>query len=136
MAKGGKKSKSKAAETDVPKIIGMKGGLAAGQLAAEVVATMEDDLRVSKKQARDFVDSLLAVVEREINEGNPVNLFGIVKLVPRFHTKGQREVFKVFGDPESGKQMKKYPAKVSIKATIPKRIKDALPSAAKLGKKV
>jgi nucleoid DNA-binding protein len=132
-----KKGKSKAAApTDAPKIVGMKGGLPVGGLVSEILAMMEDDLRISKKSAKDFTESLVAVVEREISEGNPVNLFGLVKVTPRFHTKGQREVFKEFGNPESGKHMKKYPAKVSVKATPSKKIKDALPSAAKLGKRV
>ena len=131
-----KAKKPAAAATDVPKIITTKGGLTQGALLGEVLATMEDDLRISRKQGKDFVDSLVACVEREINAGSPVNLFGLVKVSPRFHTKGQREVFKVFGDPTSGKMTKKYPAKVSIKATVMKRVKDVLPSAAALGRKV
>lgn len=130
-----KKKAPAAPATEAPKIIAMKGGLTANQLVNEVLFTMDDDLRISKTQAADFVASLKAVIDREIGEGNPVNLFGYLKLIPRFHTKGKREVFKVFGDPTSGKTTKTYPAKVSLKATLLKPLKDALPSAAILGRK-
>jgi hypothetical protein len=123
------------ANADAPKIIAMKGGLTAKQLVQEALFTMEDDLRLSKAQANDFVASLQAVIDREIADGNPVNLFGYLKVIPRFHTKGKRQVYKVFGDPESGKVMKSYPAKSSLKVSILKPIKDALPAPAKLGRK-
>ena len=134
-------AKPKAAEaatstnTDAPKIIAMKGGLTAKQLIQEALFTMEDDLRLSKAQSLDFVASLTAVIDREIQDGNPVNLFGYLKVIPRFHTKGKRQVYKVFGDPTSGKVTKNYPAKVSLKVSILKPLKDSLPNAAKLGRK-
>lgn len=139
MAKTKNKSKkggAKAATTDAPKIIGAKGGIPQGALLNEVLLTMEDDLRVSKKQGSDFVESLKSAIEKELMAGRPVNLFGMVKIVPRFHTKGQREVNEVFGDPTSKKVIKKYPAKVSVKVTPLKPVKDALPSVAKLQKVV
>lgn len=141
MAKGGSKkkdSKKKAPVTDngAPKIVAMKGGLTKAQLVQEAIFKMEDDLRISKKQAADFALSLEAVIEEQLGEGNPVNLFGLVKLVPRLHTKGQRQVNEIFGDPESKKVTKKYPAKISLKATVAKAAKDMLPSVQKLQKKV
>ena len=45
---------------------------------------------------------------RELQEGNPVNLFGLVKIVPRYHTKGERMVNKEFGNPDSPKVKKVY----------------------------
>lgn len=139
MAKGGKKKDSKKkAEPDngAPKTITMKGGLSKSQLVQETIFKMEDEFRVSKKVAADFVDSLIAVIEEQLGEGNPVNLFGLVKFSPRLHTKGVREVNSVFGDSTSPKVNKKYPAKVSVKVTAAKPIKDALPSVQKLQKKV
>jgi len=121
--------------SDAPKIVAMKGGLTAKQLVSEALFTMEDDLRLSRAQALDFVASLTAVIDREIQDGNPVNLFGYLKVIPRFHTKGKRQVYKVFGDPTSGKVTKNYPAKVSLKVSILKPLKDSLPNAAKLGRK-
>lgn len=129
---------AKAAKTplEAPKTIAMKGGLTQKQLVQEALFVMEDDLRLSKAQAADFIESLKAVIEREITEGNPVALFGFLKLVPRLHTKGKREVNKVFGDPESGKTVKTYPAKVSLKVTILKPLKDILPNPPALIRKV
>lgn len=134
-----KKAAATTAASTAPKIINAKGGLAPGGLTAEILATMEDDLRISKAQAKDFVDSLVAVVEQQLQEGKPVNLFHLVKLVPRYHTKGTRDVFKVFGDPESGKVKKNYPAKVSLAlraGTHMSRAKAAeiLPNAAKMAR--
>lgn len=124
------------ANPDAPKIVAAKGGFAAGQLLAETLNFMEEENFISKKAARDFVESLQAAVHAAIADGKPVNLFGIVKLTPRLHTAGKREVFKEFGNPESGKMTKKYPAKVSLKATVLKPVKDKLPNAAKMGKAV
>jgi hypothetical protein len=139
--KGGKKkggAKTEAAN-DAPKIIVAKGGLPVGKLIEEVLFTMEEDLRISKKAATDFKDSLVVVVEREIAEGNPVNLFGLVKIVPRLHTKGSRMVNKEFGNPESPKVKKNYPAKVTYKtgqSIFMKPLKEAMPTVQKMQKKV
>jgi nucleoid DNA-binding protein len=135
VAKTKSKSKAKAPVTDAPKIVASKGGLTQAELAREVLFEMEPDLLISKKQAVDYINSLRAVVEREIAEGNPVNLFGIVKITPRLHTKGQREINEEFGNPDSKKVIKKYPAKVSVKATVLASVKNALPSVAKLQKR-
>lgn len=137
--KGKKKSSSKkgGAVTDAPQIIAAKGGLPAGKLLDEILIAMEDDLRISKKQARDFSDSLIAVVERELGNAQPVNLFGLVKIVPRLHTKGQRKVNSEFGNPDSPMVTKKYAAKVSLKSgqgIFTKKVKDALPTVQKLQK--
>lgn len=135
--KGGKgKGKKTATDNGAPKIITAKGGLTKAQLVGKVLDTMEPDLLITKKQAADFVDSLLAVVEGEIGEGSPVNLFGLVKISPRFHTRGERQVRKEFGNAESPLVTKKYPAKVSVKATVSKAVKDALPKAPTMQKRV
>lgn len=123
-------------KTDPPKLIAAKGGLTGAQLLTETLLMMEDETRISKKAGRDFMDSMVAVVEQRLGEGEPVNIFGLVKLVPRLHTKGVRMVNEEFGNPESKKIKKTYPAKVSVKATVFKRVKDALPSVQKLTKKV
>ncbi|SRR5580765_47251 len=122
--------------SDAPKIIAMKGGLTQNQLVQEALFTMEDELRISKAAAADFVASLQAVIDREITDGNPVNLFGYVKITPRLHTRGKRMVYKVFGDPGSGKVSKTYPAKTSLKLAALKPLKDVQPAATKLGRKV
>lgn len=138
MAKSKSKSKSKAKKpvTDAPQTIAAKGGFTASALMKETLMTMEDDTRISKKQAADFSESISAVIEKALSEGQPVNLFGFVKLVPRMHTKGVRQVNEIFGDPTSKKVTKKYPAKVSVKATVMKKSKEALPTVQKMQKVV
>lgn len=139
--KSDKVKKAAASESTAPKIVIMKGGITPAALTGAVLATMEDDLRISKKQAADFVESLGAVVEECLALGDPVNLWHMAKLVPRLHTKGEREVNEVFGDPTSKKVKKKYPAKVTLVAKLGSRFAgkkgvEIIPNAAGLAKKV
>lgn len=136
MAKTKKSSKSKADSNGVPKIISAKGPIPRGQLLDEILNMMEEDLVISKKAAKDFMESFVAVIEREVADCRPVNVLGLLKITPRFHTKGQREVNEEFGNPDSRKVVKKYPAKVSVKITPQKPLKDALPSVQVMGRKV
>ena len=138
MAKTKTKSKkaakaSKASANGVPQIKPAAKTLSAVEVVREAVMLMDDPM--SQKQRVDFTNCLKQVVDDAIADGQGVNLFGMVKIVPRFHTKGVREVFKVFGDPESGKTKKTYPAKVSVKATVLKSVKDALPTPNKMANK-
>jgi len=129
-AKG--KTKTKGNE---PQIIVAKGGLTAAQFLKEVNMKMDNPL--SGADLRDFQICVEAVVEEELGEGNPVNLFGLVKIKPRLHTKGERMVSSVFGDPTSPKKKKTYKAKITLAATqgiFTKKVKDALPSVQKLSK--
>lgn len=138
--KGGKAApKTPAKNNGAPQIIAAKGGLTAVQLLERTLATMDQDKWITKAQGRDFVESLKAVVLDSINKGEPVNLFGMVKIVPRLHTAGTRVVDKEFGNPDSGKVNKKYKAKVSLQATqgiFSKPVKDSLPTAQKLAAKI
>ena len=130
-----KSSKAKAASNTAPQIIAAKGGLAAGAFLKEVNFTLDDPL--SNAQLKDLQASVEAVVERELGEGRPVNLFGLVKIVPRLHTKGERMVNEEFGNPDSKKVKKTYKAKISLKASqgiFSKKTKDMLPSVQKLTK--
>jgi hypothetical protein len=136
---GAKRGAARASNNTAPQIIEMKGGPSASKLLTETLFMMEDDLRLSKKQAEDFKDSLIAVVQREINAGRPVNLFGLVKIVPRLHTKGERMVNSEFGNPESPKVKKRYPAKATLKGSqgiFLKPVKDALPTIQRMQKRV
>lgn len=128
--------KAPAPVTTTPQIVAAKGGLTSAALLASVLETMEEENWLTKKQGRDFVDSFQAVVLDALADGQPVNLFGIVKLVPRYHTSGKRQVFKEFGNPESGKITKTYKPKVTLKATVLKNAKDSLPVPAKMQKRV
>jgi len=129
-----KAGKAKAATNGTPQIKPSKDTMSQSELAIEAVATMDDPLSI--KQRKDFIDSLKAVIDDAISEGRAVNLFGLVKITPRLHTKGVREVFKEFGNPESGRVKKTYPAKTTLKVTALKPLKDALPNANKMARKV
>jgi nucleoid DNA-binding protein len=133
-----KSSAKKAAPVgNKPQILTSKGGMTGKQLLDRVLAMMEEENWLTKKQGKDFADSLVAVVEEEIEKGKPVNLFGLVRIVPRLHTAGEREVYKEFGNPDSGKVIKKVKAKTSFKTgqgIFGKKLKDAMPSTTKLAK--
>lgn len=138
MAKKTNKSKKKGgkkAATGAPEILVMKGGLTASEFLKEVNFTLDDPLPA--KQLRDLQASVEAVVAEQLSQGNPVNLFGLVKIVPRLHTKGERMVNSEFGNPQSPQVKKTYKAKVSLKATqgiFTKKVKDNMPSVQKLQK--
>lgn len=136
------KAKNKAASNGgAPRIIESKKGFTVTELLKNTLFTMEDGTRISNAQAKDFVESLVAVVERELGEGKPVNLFHLTKIVPRLHTKGERMVNEVFGDPESKKVKKKYPAKVTLAVKRGSKIggkngKEIMPTVQRLSKVV
>lgn len=138
MATKTKKAKKSSKKNDgTPQIIAAKGGLTASQFLKEVNFTLDEPLKPA--QLRDLQNSIEAVVVAQLAEGNPVNLFGLVKIVPRLHTKGERMVNKEFGNPESPKVKKTYKAKTSFKSgqgIFTKKVKDAMPSVQKLAKKL
>lgn len=138
--KGKKNSKTKkgkkAVDATLPQIIVMKGGPTAAQLLNEVNVLMDNPL--TNAQKKDFNICLEQIVQDHLVEGDPVNLFGLVKISPRLHTAGERMVNKEFGNPESPKVKKKYKAKVTLKVgqgIFTKKIKDALPTVQKLQKR-
>lgn len=134
---GKKAAGSKKSKTGKPEIIAAKGGLTAKQLVAEILEAMPEEDWITKKQGRAFAEALEEVVLSEIGDGRPVNLFGLVKIVPRLHTAGQREVHEVFGDSTSPMVVKKAKAKTTFKVgqgIFTKRLKDALPNPNKLSK--
>ncbi len=102
--------------------------LSAAALRRNTIETMEEELRISGKQAADFVESLCASVEEAIADGQRVSLFGLVTITPRFvasKPKGMRM------NPFVGEMqmMDAKPASVTASAKVAKRVKDALPSA-------
>lgn len=96
------------------------------ELRRRMLESMEEDLRISPKQAKDVVDSLSAAVCGALNEGDKVSLFGIVTLTPVFRlAKPKRKgTDRITGEE---KTLDPVPAKVAIRATASKRVKDALP---------
>jgi nucleoid DNA-binding protein len=95
---------------------------------------MEDELRVAKVTAKDFVDSVTAAAQEALESGNKVSLLGLVTLTPSFRPSLPRRKGR---DPRTGEEvmLDPRPASVRLKATPSKRLKDALPSPmAKAGK--
>lgn len=135
--KAAKKKNNNGNLDGAPQIIAAKGGLTAAQFLTEINSTLDEPL--SRRQLRDLQVSIESVVVNELEQGNPVNLFGLVKIVPRLHTKGTRMVNEEFGNPESKKVKKSYKSKVSLKVgqgIFTKKVKDALPTVQKLQKRV
>lgn len=124
-------SKAKAASNGVPQIKAARETVRFTALIAD--ANFELDEPLPRKSVKALMDSVEEEILAQLAAGRAVNLFGVVKLTPRLHTAGTREVYKEFGNPESGKMKKKYPAKVSLKATVLKKAKDALPKTQKMG---
>lgn len=95
-------------------------------LLNETLEAMEDNLRIPRKNATDFLESLRAVIEEHVGGGDKISLFGIAILTPKGvpakpKRKGQ--------NPRTGEEVTydPKPAGVKISATVGKRIKDALP---------
>ena len=104
------------------------------ELRRRVLEAMEDDLRVTPKQGKDFVDSLFAVVTEALEEGSKVSLFGIVNLKPVyvFPRKAGKRL-----DPRTNEEVSyaSKPASVTVRAQVPKKIKDsACSTTSKAGK--
>lgn len=118
------------AKVEVPK----QETITQAQLKRAVLDTMEDDLRISPKQASDFIDSLLAVVQEGVEEGKKVSVFGLVTLTPSFKLATPK---RTGNDPRTGEErtFDAQPAKTRIRASVGSKVKDALPStSSKAGK--
>lgn len=102
--------------------------LTQSQLTDEALDLMDDGLKISKRQANDFLESARAAIEQNLNEGKKVSVWGIVILNQGFKlAKPRRKGM----NPRSGQEewLKAQPDKVTLKASVAKRLKDALPSA-------
>lgn len=101
--------------------------LTQAQLLNYTLELMEDELRISKKQARDFIESSMAAAEDAVADGKRVSFFGVTIFTPSFVlAKPKRKG----NDPRTGEERTydAQPAKLRLKAAVPKRFKDALPS--------
>lgn len=106
------------------------------ELRRRTLEAMEDDLRISPKQAKDFVDSLVAAVEEALVDGSKIALFGIVNLKPAyvFPRKKGKGV-----NPRTGEEVEREakPASITIRATVPKKLKEYAPTtSSKAGKEL
>lgn len=101
--------------------------LTQAQLLNETLEAMESDLRIKdKKVARDFIESMVAVIEGAVAEGKKVMLFGVVNLTPGFVLPLPK---RPGVDRQTGEETMLEPrlAKTRVRATVGKRVKDALP---------
>jgi hypothetical protein len=106
-------------------------------LLGRTLALMEEDTQITRKAGKDFIESLRAAVEEALGNGEAVTIAGLVKLTPAFKLGGKREVFKEFGNPSAGKEMKNFPDKIRLGANALKPAKDAVPSVgSKAGKEL
>ena len=106
------------------------------QLLNSVLDTMEEEYRIPKANAKDFIASLTAVVKDELAEGNAVPLFGIVRITPSgVPAKPKRKgTDRLTGE---DKTFDPVPAKIRVKASVAKAIKDELPDPTdKVGKRL
>ena len=106
----------------------MAKALSQSELLKRTLGLMEEENWITQKVGRDFMESMAQVVEAELGAGRPVNLLGLVKLTPRFSEGGIREVLKEFGNPEAGKEKRRFKAAVKLRASALKRAKSSLPS--------
>lgn len=102
--------------------------LSQAELKKQALEIMEDDLRIKPRQAQDFINAVVAVVQEAVGDGRPVSVFGIVSLRPGFKLAKPRRKGR---NPQTGEEvtLKASPAATKIRATVGKRIKDALPKA-------
>lgn len=114
--------------------------ISAAQLSRETIATLEPPNQAVVKPSvmRDVVASLQAVVAEALDNGNAVNLFGLVKLAPKgtVAVKAKKNVPDPF-NPGETKDVPAKPAGTKIGATVLKAAKEAAPSpTSKVGKEL
>lgn len=97
------------------------------QLLNRALETMEDELRIPKTNARDFVESLKAVIQQELAEGHIVPLFGIVRMTPSGVPAKPRRKVPDRDNPGEEKWADPTEAKVRVRASVGKPFKDVLP---------
>src|SRR5687767_9230113 len=97
------------------------------ELMQRTLAAMEDDLRITPKQGRDFAASLLACIEEAVENGDKLNVFNIVTLTPVGVPAKPRRMGR---NPQTGeeKMLDAKPASLKVRGTVGSRVKQALPS--------
>jgi len=85
----------------------------------QLVATLADDMGTDKKAAGTALDSIIAIITREVAGGGAVTLPGIGKIYCRERPE------RMVRNPATGEQIKKEADKV-VKMTIAKALKDSV----------
>lgn len=104
------------------------GKVTKNQLIDLALDAMEDDLKITKKQAKDFVESAHAAVMEQLEKGMDIVVFDFANLKPDFVLKRPK---RMAANPRTGEveEQAARPEKVRIKVTANKRMKDAVPAA-------
>jgi len=83
----------------------------------ELIQALADAAGSEKKQAKEFLEALTGVIEREIEQGGEVPLKGLGKF------KVQRRKARMGRNPATGAPIE-IPAKTVVKFTVAKSLKD------------
>ncbi len=102
--------------------------LSQSALLERTLAFMEEDTQITRKQGKDFLDSLNAAIGEALGNGQAVNIVGMAKLTPTFKLGGRREVNKEWGNAAAGKEIKNFPNIVRVGVSVLKEAKLAAPS--------
>ncbi|MFD0859476.1 HU family DNA-binding protein [Roseovarius aquimarinus] len=85
----------------------------------QLVAALADEMGSDKKTAGNALDSIIAVITREVSSGGAVTLPGVGKIYCRERPE------RMVRNPATGEQIKKDADKV-VKMTIAKALKDSV----------
>jgi len=85
----------------------------------QLVAALADDMGTDKKTAGTALDSIIAIITKEVSGGGAVTLPGIGKIYCRERPE------RMVRNPATGEQIKKEADKV-VKMTIAKALKDSV----------
>ena len=85
----------------------------------QLVATLADEMGSDKKSASAALDSIIAVITREVSGGGAVTLPGVGKIMCRERPE------RMVRNPATGEQIHKAADKV-VKMTIAKALKDSV----------
>lgn len=85
----------------------------------ELIQALADEAGHDKKQAKDFLEALTALIEKQIRSGGEVPLKGLGKF------KVQHRKARVGRNPATGEPIQ-IPAKTVVKFTVAKSLKDLI----------
>jgi DNA-binding protein HU-beta len=85
----------------------------------ELIAALADTAKQEKKQAKAFLDALVAVVEKNIKKGGEVPLKGMGKF------RVAKRKARMGRNPATGEAIK-IPAKTVVRFTVAKSLKDLI----------
>jgi hypothetical protein len=100
------------------------------ELLNRTLAMMEEENWITKKQGKDFMESLAAVADDLLGNFTAVNIAGLVKITPVLRP-ARTVTIREFGNPDAEPKQEKRSADVTVRARPLKKSKDALPTVQK-----